>query len=71
MDRQNLIIFLFMFIASLLLSYTSDKAKMQGLESQNIPVSFGRNNGEHNIDDTHLCPSTATLRTEEPSLLGL
>lgn len=44
---------------------------MQGPESQTEPVSFGRKNGEHDKDDIYLCPSPATLRTEEPGLLGL
>lgn len=44
---------------------------MQGLEGQNVPVSFGGKNGEHDTDEIHLCPSMDALRAEEPSLLGL
>lgn len=44
---------------------------MQGLESQNIPVSFMKNDGEHDIGEICFMSSMNALKAEESSTLRL
>lgn len=50
---------------------TLDNATMHRIESQNVSVSFGRNNGKDDIGDIHFISKYGRPEGRGPSLLGL